>query len=177
MCCWPLPVQSFSGPSPLGLATVFYCLRFETSLFVPSYDSPGLFFSFVTFFYTDGRTPWTSDQPVARPLPTHRTTQTTQTSMPRVGFEPMIQGFELAKTVAHAHRANTIGPHFVLERLSLAAYSKCAGFKICITWIYELHFLVELHVPASSSPVVVVIKPKAEIIFLQLPTYYFTEEK
>jgi hypothetical protein len=27
-------------------------------------------------FYTDGRTPWTSDQLVARPLPTHRTTKT-----------------------------------------------------------------------------------------------------
>jgi hypothetical protein len=31
MCCWPL-----------GLATVFYCLRFETSLFVGSYDSQSL---------------------------------------------------------------------------------------------------------------------------------------
>jgi hypothetical protein len=42
--------------------------------------------------YKVGRTPWTGDQPVARPLPTHRTTQTqnkrTQTSMSRVGFEP-----------------------------------------------------------------------------------------
>jgi hypothetical protein len=37
--CWPLPAKSFSGPSPLGLATIFYCLRFETSLFVASYDS------------------------------------------------------------------------------------------------------------------------------------------
>jgi hypothetical protein len=26
--------------------------------------------------YTVGRTPWTGDQPVARPLPTHRTAQT-----------------------------------------------------------------------------------------------------
>jgi hypothetical protein len=26
--------------------------------------------------FTDGRTPWTSDQLVARPLPNHRTTQT-----------------------------------------------------------------------------------------------------
>jgi hypothetical protein len=34
-------LQSFSGPSPLGLATIFYCLRFETSLFVASYDSQG----------------------------------------------------------------------------------------------------------------------------------------
>jgi hypothetical protein len=30
-----------SGPSPLVLATIFYCLRFETSLFVASYDSQG----------------------------------------------------------------------------------------------------------------------------------------
>jgi hypothetical protein len=41
MCRWSLPAQSFSGPSPLGLATVFYCLRFETSLFVASYDTQG----------------------------------------------------------------------------------------------------------------------------------------
>jgi hypothetical protein len=41
MCCWVFPMQSFSGPSPLGLATIFYCLRFETSLFVASYDSQG----------------------------------------------------------------------------------------------------------------------------------------
>jgi hypothetical protein len=37
ICCWPLPAQSFSGSSPLGLD----CLRFETSLFVASYDSQG----------------------------------------------------------------------------------------------------------------------------------------
>jgi hypothetical protein len=29
--------------------------------------------------YTVGSTSWTSDQPVARPLPTHRTTQTEYT--------------------------------------------------------------------------------------------------
>jgi hypothetical protein len=36
--------------------------------------------------YTVGSTPWTADEPVARPLPTHRTTQTqnkrTHTAMP-----------------------------------------------------------------------------------------------
>jgi hypothetical protein len=37
---------------------------------------PGLFFSFVIFSYTFGRTLWKSDQPVSRPLPAHRTTQT-----------------------------------------------------------------------------------------------------
>jgi hypothetical protein len=35
----------------------------------------GRFFSFL-ILYRVGRTPWTGDQPVARPLPTHRTTQT-----------------------------------------------------------------------------------------------------
>jgi hypothetical protein len=39
--CWPLLAQNFLGPSPLVLATIFYCLRFETSLFVASYDSQG----------------------------------------------------------------------------------------------------------------------------------------
>jgi hypothetical protein len=29
-CCWSLSVQSFLGPSPAGLVTTFYCLRFET---------------------------------------------------------------------------------------------------------------------------------------------------
>jgi hypothetical protein len=33
----------------------------------------GGFFSFL-MLYTDSKTPWTGDQPVARPLPTHRTT-------------------------------------------------------------------------------------------------------
>jgi hypothetical protein len=36
---------------------------------------PGPFFSFIIIF-TDGRTPWASDQLVARPLPKYRTTQT-----------------------------------------------------------------------------------------------------
>jgi hypothetical protein len=31
---------------------------------------------FCNLIYTDGRTPWMSDQPFARSLPTHRTTQT-----------------------------------------------------------------------------------------------------
>jgi hypothetical protein len=39
ICCWALPAQSFSGPSPLWLATIYCCLRFQTSLFVASYDS------------------------------------------------------------------------------------------------------------------------------------------
>jgi hypothetical protein len=39
ICCWPSPAKSFSGLSSLELVTKFYCLKFETSLFVASYDS------------------------------------------------------------------------------------------------------------------------------------------
>jgi hypothetical protein len=34
-------MQIFSGPTPMGLVAIIYCLRFETSLFVASYDSQG----------------------------------------------------------------------------------------------------------------------------------------
>jgi hypothetical protein len=37
---------------------------------------PLFLLQFRNLFYTGSRTPWTSNQPVARPLPTHRTTQT-----------------------------------------------------------------------------------------------------
>jgi hypothetical protein len=60
---------------------------------------------------TDCRTPWTGHQPVARPLPTVRKTQTQnkrrQTSMSRVGFEPTIPAFERAKTIYDLDRAAT----------------------------------------------------------------------
>jgi hypothetical protein len=62
--------------------------------------------------YTDGRTHLTGDQPVERPLPTHRTTQTqnkrTQISMPRVGFEPTILVCKQTKTVHALDRASTV---------------------------------------------------------------------
>jgi hypothetical protein len=53
--------------------------------------------------YTVDMTPYMGDGTVAKPLPTHRTTRTqnkrTQTSIPRVEFEPTIPVFERPKTV------------------------------------------------------------------------------
>jgi hypothetical protein len=71
----------------------------------------GRFFSFLNL-HTVGRTHLTRDQPVARSLHTHRTTQTqnkrTYLSMPRVGFESTIPAFERAKTVHALDRAATL---------------------------------------------------------------------
>jgi hypothetical protein len=40
-CSWPSSAQSVPDPSSVGPVTIFYCLRFETPLFVASYDSLG----------------------------------------------------------------------------------------------------------------------------------------
>jgi hypothetical protein len=81
----------------------------------------GRFFSFL-ILYTVGRTPWTGDQPIARPLPTHTTTQTRnkrrQTSSPWVRFEPTIPAFQRAKTVHALDRAATV----------IGILSGCKGF-------------------------------------------------
>jgi hypothetical protein len=80
----------------------------------------GRYFSFL-ILYTVGRTPWTGDQPVARPLPTYLTTQTqnkrTQTSIPRVGFEPTTSVLERAKTVQVLDRAATVTGVWGSERI------------------------------------------------------------
>jgi hypothetical protein len=78
------------------------------------------FFSFL-ILYTARGTPWTGNQPVARPLPTHRTTQTqnkrTQTSMPWVGFAPTIPAFERGKTVHALDRAATVIGSYIFYRV------------------------------------------------------------
>jgi hypothetical protein len=104
-------------------ATVFLCMAFQESTYFLSLwlYSPldlGRFFSYLIIYTVNG-TPWTGDQPVARPLPTYRTTQTqnksTQTSIPWVGFEPTIPVFERVKTVHAIGRAATmIGSVLVL---------------------------------------------------------------
>jgi hypothetical protein len=97
-----LPASSFMDAS----------ISLSLSLWLYSPFNLGRFFSLV------GRTPWTGDQPVARPLHTHRTTQTqnesTQISMPRVGFEPTIPAFARAKTVHVLYRVATVIGHFCL---------------------------------------------------------------
>jgi hypothetical protein len=85
---------------------VFYSCHLFIHSFIDGstdlYWAPGHFFSFPILFAV-GRTPWTRDQPVARPLPTHRTAQKQnkrrQTSMPQVGFEPTPAVFDRMKTV------------------------------------------------------------------------------
>jgi hypothetical protein len=76
----------------------------------------GRFFRFVILNMVDG-TRWTSDQLVARPLPTRRTTQTQnkrrEISMPWAGFEPATPVLKRAKTVHVSDRPGTVNGEFI----------------------------------------------------------------
>jgi hypothetical protein len=54
----------------------FFISIVHSSMALEPFVEPWPLLQFRNLFYTDGRIPWTSDQPVAKPLPTHRTTQT-----------------------------------------------------------------------------------------------------
>jgi hypothetical protein len=62
---------------------------------------PWLVFWFIDTIYTVSINHWMKDQPLAKPLPANRNTQTqnklTQTFMPQVVFEPTIPVIECAK--------------------------------------------------------------------------------
>jgi hypothetical protein len=128
----------------------------------------GRFFSFL-MFYRVGRTPWTGDQPVARPLPAHRTVQIqnkrTQTSMHQIGFEPAIPVFERAETV-HAldHVATVIGSYYRLQEL-IGDLSSFAVWKYPIrisAWAlsYFSHWVSSFHVEKIRYGTSNVAKPQ-----------------
>jgi hypothetical protein len=82
------------------------CIYIYLSMVLQSFVGPWPLFSFL-ILYTIRRTSCTGDQPVAWPLPTHRTKQT-QTSVPQVGFEPTISAFARAKAGHGLERAATV---------------------------------------------------------------------
>jgi hypothetical protein len=94
----------------------------------------GRFFSFL-ILYTVGWTPWTGDQPVARPLPTHRTAEThnkrTHPSMPIVGFEPMTTVFQRPKAVHASDLAATVvGTSYNINEKNIRLLSKNTGASV-----------------------------------------------
>jgi hypothetical protein len=75
---------------------------------------PWLFIQFPTLFYTDGRTPWTVDQPTYT-----QHNRNAQTSITRVGFELTIPVFNQAMEV-HALDSRPLGS--ALRKMVQAKY-------------------------------------------------------
>jgi hypothetical protein len=57
---------------------------------------------------TVGRTPWTGDQSVPRPLPTQTQNKRIHATMSSMGFEPKVPVMERAKTFHALDRAATV---------------------------------------------------------------------
>jgi hypothetical protein len=82
-------------------------MLYPRRLFSPALEPLGPWLVIFEFhdYFTDGRTLWTGDQLVTRPLPKHRTTQTQNkhTQIPNIhalcGIEPTIEASERAKTI------------------------------------------------------------------------------
>jgi hypothetical protein len=96
----------------------------HSSMALHPFVGPWPLLQFRNLFHTDARTPWTRDQPVAMPLPTHRTTQTqnnrTQTSVLWVRFEPTIAASEREKTVHALGRPATVIGYYYPTVIPLA---------------------------------------------------------
>jgi hypothetical protein len=77
---------------------------------VQPFVGPWLLFQFLDSVYTVGRTSWTRDRPVARPLPNHRTTQThtdIHTSSGIQNHDPSVRASEdssCLRTLGHCDR-------------------------------------------------------------------------
>jgi hypothetical protein len=112
-------IQGIDGQTETRILVINIILSIHSSMDLKLFVGPLL--QFRNLFYTDGRTPWTGDQPVGKALSTHGTTQTqhkrAQTSMPLIGFEPTIPVFELASTVRALDRAA-----IVIDRIFFVEY-------------------------------------------------------
>jgi hypothetical protein len=89
------------------------------SMTLQSFVRPWPLFSFL-ILYPVGRTPRMGDQSVARPLPTHKTTQIknkrTEISTPRMGFNPRCQRSSerrhfIVRPRGHCDRQDSYSPH------------------------------------------------------------------
>jgi hypothetical protein len=99
---------------------------------------------FLSFFFnqfTDGRTPWTSDQPVARPLPKHRTTQTQKNA-----YTPNIHALSEFRTHDHGFRASEdsacLRPLGYRDRLIIFDTRTKQQVKLYLCIFQYLHFWV-----------------------------------
>jgi hypothetical protein len=116
-------------------------------------------FSFM-IIYTVGRWPWTGYQSIARPLPTHRTTQMMkrgQTSVPWVGFERTMPVIERAKTV------QCLRPRGHCDRSSLwPSIYKIKPENHFLLWLY-IRFKFSLPLPLLFLPILLYFPPSFSI--------------
>jgi hypothetical protein len=126
---------------------------------------PWFLLQFHSLLYTDGRTPWTGDQPVTMPVLTHRTTQTqnkrTHTAMPWEGFESTIPVSERSKTVHSLDRAAIVIGSLNKLQIEITATLACSA---CI-YVWRNVYLRDFVSCASDHYAAEVLQTDAPCIF------------
>jgi hypothetical protein len=88
--------------------------------------------------HTVGRTPRTGDQSVAGPLPTYRTTQeqnkSTQTSIPRVSFDPTIPAFEDISCLGPSGHSDRLSYFISSSMFTHNTLPRLVTVKITVSW-------------------------------------------
>jgi hypothetical protein len=109
-------LYGYLTPANVLHITLFNYIYFNSFIYqwlTQPFVGPWPLLQFCNLFYTDGGTPWKTDQAVARPLPTHKTRQTQNKLTHKhpylwAGSEPTISAFEQAKTFHALDRAATV---------------------------------------------------------------------
>jgi hypothetical protein len=135
----------------------FHKLTLFFFLFAPTLEHRADF-SVSLIIFTDGISPWTGDQLVAKPLPKHKITKhrinanTHQAYMPYVRFEPTIQVSERAKTVHALDRSATVtGRNFLRSIIILAYHSQSLKQNFPVRFPHHISAFSFSDIPIASQ--------------------------
>jgi hypothetical protein len=123
-------------------------------------------------------TPWTGDQPVwsSPPMQENMKTETTQTSMPRVGFEHTISVFERAETFRALHRAVTVVGYnrdYIMHfhRLQFSYICQMCSSCTCALHSCQTFIIIFYHLEPNSSASIAETNNKADFCLIWKITY------
>jgi hypothetical protein len=126
------------------------CTQTFFSMALPAYSEPRLLIQFRNNFFTDGSAPWTGDQPVARPLPKHRTTPTQNKCI----HTPNIHDLSGIRTHDHSLRASEdssfLRPRGYCDRLTQTYLVSNKKTISLLWWSYKIYALCAWQVPHFS---------------------------
>jgi hypothetical protein len=143
---------------PLRCQEIWILLFFFTGSTAPM--GPDLFFQFHDHF-TDGRTLWTSDQLVARPLPKHRTTQTQNKHIhtPNIHalsgiwtHDPCVRASEDSSCLRSLNYCDRLNPTLLYQIFSQLHYFLCVKKKKAHeSYTLEWVFINNTHVKSKGK--------------------------
>jgi hypothetical protein len=127
-CCWPSPGQSFSGPSPVGVKTIFCCP--DSRLPQPGGPGPCIYI------------PQEQGSPVILPgtgFPFHRLLRLAEV------FEPTS-----TRTAAQLTHCSNSSAYNILARTAQKTPFLCCSFHCCVRVYWDPHVIATQSLPSNG---------------------------